>query len=193
MLKVVCIVSLALCLPAAGIAQAANARDAADDSAIYVLLVAPDAGRDRGRAVSETIDLRRATDAIPIGAALARRAPGFDASLVAALHQASRRGRGPGVALRARPMLLWRAPDKDSSAQRVPPNFADGSIERVERDPLRIPLSYSVVQYSSDRQWAVVFEVMYCGPLCGVDRYVVLRNDGVRSWRVVAEVRTVVS
>ena len=184
---------LALCAPAVCLAQDASAREAADDSAIYVALVAPSAGRERGRAVAATIDLRRAKGAHSIGVTLALRAPGFDTALVAALHQAPRSGRGPGAALRARPTLLWREPDVDSTRQRVPPNFADGSMERVERDPRRIPLAYSVVQYSGDRQWAVVFEVMYCGPLCGVDRYVALHRDGVGGWSVVAEAITVVS
>jgi hypothetical protein len=170
-----------LCAPTVCSAQGADARVASDDSAIYVALVAPSAGRERGRAVAEPIDLRRAEGAHSIGIALALRAPGFDTALVA------------GIALRARPTLLWREPDDASTKQRVPPNFADGSMERVELDPRRIPLSYSVVQYSGDRKWAVVFEVMYCGPLCGVDRYVALHRDAVGGWRVAAEAITVVS
>ena len=183
---------LAACAPAATLAQAASVRGISDDSAIYVLLVAPTAREARGRAVAETLDLRRATDAHSIGMTLASRASGFDTALVAALHQAPRKGRGPSVALRGRPVLLWHATDTSAGRAHVPPTIANGSVERVERDPRRIPLAYSVVQYSADHAWALVFEDKYCGPLCGAARYVVLHHNG-SGWSVVAEFVTSVS
>jgi hypothetical protein len=166
---------------------------ASDDRAVYVALVAPGAGAQRGRARAEPLDLRRAEGAHWIGVALARRAPGFDSLLVAKLHDAPRLGRGAGVALRARPSLLWRTADSDAARQRPAPSFSDGSMERVERDPQRIPLAFTVVQYSADRRWAVVFETMHCGPLCGADRYVALHRDDAGLWTVAAQVITVVS
>ena len=77
-------------------------------------------------------------------------------------------------------------------ARATPSGSTVTDMERYETEPEWISLQYSAVQYSSDGQWAVVLENRFCGPLCGAERYVVLRR-AAGGWRVVTELVTVVS
>lgn len=161
------------------------------DSAVYVTLL----GRREASIAPKALDLRGFLGAEFVSRQLARRLAGFDTLLVAQLHLADPRGRGPRVALRMRPELLTRSPDSTVFGPRARLNLHDGAIvrEQIPFVAYRVELEYSVVQYSPAGDVAIVWEATRCGPLCGGSRYVVLRRTSVDQWVIVVSYQDAVS